>query len=125
MAILLQAELLEIKANPLRRADGVVLEAKLDHRRGPVATLLVQGGTLRQGDALIAGSEWGRVRALVSERGQRVDQALPGQPVEVLGLAGTPGAGDGFLVVDDEPRAREISTFRQRRQREAEPSSSG
>ncbi|MDH3772588.1 MAG: translation initiation factor IF-2, partial [Nitrospirota bacterium] len=119
-AILLQAELLEIKANPLRRADGVVLEAKLDHRRGPVATLLVQGGTLRQGDALIAGSEWGRVRALVSERGERVDQALPGQPVEVLGLAGTPRAGDGFVVVDDEPRAREIGTFRQRKQREAE-----
>ncbi|HEY8352256.1 MAG TPA: EF-Tu/IF-2/RF-3 family GTPase, partial [Sphingomonadales bacterium] len=101
-------------ANPNRMAEGVVIEAELDRGRGPVATLLVRRGTLRVGDVLVAGTEWGKVRALVDDRGRRVTEALPAQPVEVLGLNGTPGAGDDFVVVENEARARDIADFRTR-----------
>ena len=119
-AILLQAEVLELKANPDRAADGVVIEAKLDPGRGSVATVLVQRGTLKVGDVLVAGAVWGRVRRLVDDRGNAVDSAGPAFPVEILGLAGTPQAGDEFHVVESEARAREISDFRARRDRQAE-----
>ena len=110
--ILLQAEVLELRANPNRRADGIVVEAKLDRGRGAVATVLIRRGTLRVGDVIVAGREWGRVRALVNDRGHQVDEVRPGEPTEVLGLAGTPEAGDEFSVVADETRARDITTFR-------------
>ncbi len=116
-AITLQAEILELKANPDRTAEGVVVEAKLDKGRGPVATVLVQRGTLKVGDIFVAGAEWGRVRALVNDQGQQVSEAGPSQPVEVLGGNGTPGAGDDFSVVDSEARAREITSYRQDLQR--------
>ena len=117
-AILLQAEVLDLKANPDRTAEGVVIEAKLDKGRGPVATVLVQSGTLMPGDILVAGSEWGRVRALVNDRGEQLKEAGPSMPVEVLGLQGTPQAGDRFAVVENEARAREITEYRQRLARE-------
>ncbi len=113
-AILLQAEILDLKANPDRTAEGVVIEAKLDKGRGPVATVLVQTGTLMPGDILVAGNEWGRVRALVNDRGEQVKEAPPAMPIEVLGLQGTPQAGDRFAVVNNEARAREITEYRQR-----------
>ena len=119
-AILLQAEVLELKANPNRAADGVVIEAKLDPGRGSVATVLVQKGTLKVGDVLVAGAVWGRVRRLVDDRANAVESAGPAFPVEILGLAGTPQAGDEFHVVDSEARAREIADFRARRDRQAE-----
>ena len=118
-AILLQAELLDLKANPNRAAEGVVLEAKLERGRGAVATVLIQRGSLRVGDIFVAGSEWGRVRALIDDRGQSVELAGPSTPVEVLGLNGTPLAGDDFVVAENESRARDIADFRQRRRREA------
>jgi translation initiation factor IF-2 len=118
-AILLQAEILELKANPNRIAEGVVIEAKLERGRGSVATVLVQRGTLRVGDIFVAGAEWGRVRALVNDRGASTDSAGPAMPIEVLGLNGTPMAGDEFAVVETEARAREITEFRQRKKREA------
>ncbi len=111
-AILLQAELLELKANPDRTAYGAVIEAKLERGRGPVATVLIGRGTLRPGDIFVAGSEWGRVRALIDDRGENVESAGPAQPVEVLGINGTPQAGDDFAVVDSEARAREVTEFR-------------
>ena len=117
-AIQLQAELLELKANPGRAAEGVVIEAKLDRGRGPVATVLVQRGTLKVGDILVCGAESGRVRALVDDHGKQVKEAGPAVPVEVLGLDGTPEAGDQFAVVDSEARAREIGDYRQRKKRE-------
>jgi translation initiation factor IF-2 len=113
-AILLQSEVLDLKANPDRTAEGVVIEAKLDKGRGPVATVLVQTGTLMVGDIVVAGSEWGRVRALVTDRGEHLDEALPATPVEILGIQGTPQAGDRFAVVNNEARAREITEYRQR-----------
>ena len=113
-AILLQAELLDLKANPDRTAEGVVIEAKLDKGRGAVATVLVQTGTLLIGDIIVAGAEWGRVRALINDRGEQLKEAPPAMPVEVLGLAGTPMAGERFAVVDNEARAREITDYRQR-----------
>jgi len=119
-AILLQAELLELKANPDRPAEGSVIEAKLERGRGSVATVLVQRGTLRQGDIFVSGAEWGRVRALVDDRGEQVPEAGPAQPVEVLGLQGTPMAGDDFVVVEDEARAREVAEYRERKRREAD-----
>jgi translation initiation factor IF-2 len=119
-AILLQAELLDLKANPERPADGVVVEAKLDPGRGSVATVLVQRGTLKVGDVLVAGAVWGRVRRLVDDRGQVVENAGPAFPVEILGLDGTPQAGDEFHVVESEARAREIADFRVRRDRQAQ-----
>jgi translation initiation factor IF-2 len=124
-AILLQAELLDLQANPNRSAEGVVLEAKLERGRGPVATVLVQRGTLHVGDIFVAGGEWGRVRALVDERGQNVREAGPSTPIEVLGLNGLPLAGDDFVVVDNEGRAREVADFRQRRKRDTAAAASG
>ena len=118
-AILLQAEILELGANPNRPAEGLVVEAKLDRGRGTVATVLVQRGTLNVGDILVAGSEWGRVRALVDDRGRRLDAAIPAQPVEVLGLGGVPGAGDEFVVVESEIRARQVTSFREDQNRQA------
>jgi translation initiation factor IF-2 len=116
--ITLQAELLDLKANPDRAAEGTVIESKLDRGRGPVATVLVQKGTLRQGDIVVAGAEWGRVRAVVDDKGRQIKEAGPSLPVEILGLSGVPGAGENFVAVEDEGRAREISEFRQRRARE-------
>ena len=124
-AILLQAELLDLKANPDRPAEGVVLEAKLERGRGPVATVLIQRGTLRIGDIFVSGSEWGRVRALVDERGQNARQAGPATPIEVLGLNGLPLAGDDFVVVENEGRAREITDFRSRRRRDTAAATGG
>src|SRR6516225_9291503 len=118
-AILLQAELLDLRANPNRSAEGVVLEAKLERGRGAVATVLIQRGSLHVGDIFVAGSEWGRVRALVDDRGQNQQEAGPSTPIEVLGLNGTPLAGDDFVVAENESRARDIADFRQRRRREA------
>jgi len=118
-AILLQAELLDLTANRKRSAEGVVLEAKLERGRGAVATVLIQRGTLRVGDIFVAGSEWGRVRALVDDRGQNQQEAGPSTPIEVLGLNGTPLAGDDFVVAENESRARDIADFRQRRRRNA------
>jgi translation initiation factor IF-2 len=116
--IALQAEVLELKANPNRPAEGTVIEARLDRGRGPVATVLVQRGTLRPGDIVVAGSEWGRVRALASDTGHSVVAAGPSMPVEVLGFNGTPEAGDRLAVVDSEARAREITDYRERQKRE-------
>lgn len=118
-AIILQSELLELKANPERVADGVVVEAKLETGRGSVATVLVQRGTLNVGDIVVAGAEWGKVRALLDDTADRVKSAGPSAPVEILGLNGTPNAGDEFAVVESEARAREITEFRQRRERDA------
>ena len=115
-AILLQSEILELKANPDRPAQGVVVEAKMEQGRGSVATILVQHGTLRRGDVFVAGAEWGRVRALIDDRGNNIEEAGPSLPVEVLGLQGVPGAGDEFHVVEDEARAREVSEYRTRQQ---------
>ena len=117
-ALLLQAEVMEIKANANRSAEGVVVESKVERGRGSVATVLVQRGTLRNGDVFVAGAEWGRVRALVNDRGEQIDEAGPSLPVEVLGLQNTPFAGDEFVVVENESRAREISDYRQRVMRE-------
>src|SRR6185295_14990576 len=117
-AILLQAELLELKANPVREAQGTIVEARLDRGRGPVATALVQKGTLKLGDIVVAGNEWGRARALTNERGDQVKTAGPSMPVEILGLQGVPQAGDPFSVVADEARAREITEYRTRQARE-------
>jgi len=114
----LQAEILDLKANPDRPAEGTVIEAKLDRGRGPVATVLVQRGTLRVGDLVVAGAEWGRVRALVSDTGEPIQQAGPSTPVEVLGFSGTPDAGDRLAVVENEGRAREVTDYRARQKRE-------
>jgi len=117
-AILLQAELLDLKSNPHRAAEGVIVEAKMEQGRGSVATALVQRGTLRRGDIFVAGSEWGRVRALIDDHGQHIEEAIPGMPVEILGLNGTPDAGDEVIVVGDEARAREVTEYRQRKKRD-------
>jgi translation initiation factor IF-2 len=117
-AILLQAEILDLKANPDRPAEGTVIEAKLERGRGSVATVLIKRGTLRLGDIFVAGSEWGRVRALLDERGNNLKEAGPSTPVEVLGLNGTPLAGDDFIVAENEGKARDIADYRQRRRRE-------
>ena len=116
--ILLQSEVLEIRANPNRPAEGTVIEAKLDRGRGPVATVLVQTGTVKIGDILVAGSEWGKVRALLDDHGETVKEAGPSMPVEVLGFQGAPEAGDRFAVVDSESRAREVTDYRARQKRE-------
>jgi translation initiation factor IF-2 len=117
-AILLQAEILDLKANPDRASEGVVIEAKLERGRGAVATVLIQRGTLRVGDIFVSGNEWGRVRAIIDERGANLKEAGPAMPVEVLGLNGAPLAGDDFAVVDSESRARDVTSFRQRRRRD-------
>ncbi len=116
--VLLQSELLELKANPDREAEGTVVEAKLDRGRGPVATVLVQRGTLHIGDIVVAGSEWGKVRALIDDHGVQVDAAVPSMPVEVLGFQGAPDAGDRMAVVESESRAREVTAYRARQKRE-------
>ena len=116
--ILLQTELLDLKSNPDRLAEGIVVESKIEQSRGSVATVLVQRGTLRIGDIFVAGSEWGRVRAMVDSHGENIEEAGPSVPVEVLGLNGTPAAGDEVAVVENEARAREVVDFRQRRRRD-------
>ncbi|EJF81283.1 translation initiation factor IF-2 [Bartonella doshiae] len=113
-AILLQAEILDLKADPKRTAEGVVIEAKLDRGRGSVATVLVQKGTLYPSDIIVAGNEWGRVRALIDDHGRHIKEAVPSTPIEILGMQGTPQAGDRFAVVTHEAKAREISEYRQR-----------
>ncbi|MBM7067044.1 translation initiation factor IF-2 [Actibacterium sp. 188UL27-1] len=112
-SIALQSEILELKANPKRAASGAVIEAQLDVGRGPVATVLVQNGTLQQGDIFVVGEQWGKVRALIDDKGERVKEAGPSVPVEVLGLNGTPEAGDVLNVVDTEAQAREIAEYRE------------
>ena len=118
-AILLQSEILELKANPNRPADGMVVEAQLDRGRGAVATMLVQRGTLKIGNIIVAGRAWGKVRALISDKGKNIVEAAPSQPVEVLGLNSPPEAGDQLVVVDSEARAREITDYRTRQVRQA------
>jgi translation initiation factor IF-2 len=117
-AIILQSELLDLKADPDRPGEGVIIESKLDKGRGPVATVLVNRGTLKVGDIVIAGDEWGKVRAIVNDHGDQVPEAPPSMPAEILGLNGTPSAGDRIGVVESEARAREISDYRQRLSRE-------
>ena len=124
-AILLQAEILELKANPKRSAQGTIVEARQERGRGSVATVLVQRGTLHVGDVFIAGSEWGRVRALMDDHGKNVEDASPSMPVEVLGFQGTPSAGDDFVVVEDEARAREVTEYRQRMERDKRSAAAG
>lgn len=111
-AILLQAEVLELQANPDRSAEGIVIESQLERGRGAVATILIQRGTLHVGEIIVAGSEWGRARALVDDHGKNMKEALPSTPVEVLGLSGAPGAGEPMVVVSNEARAREITDYR-------------
>ncbi len=117
-AIALQAEILDLRANPDRTAEGTVIESRLDRGRGPVATVLVQKGTLNQGDMIVAGAEYGRIRAMLDDKGKPIKTAGPSSPVEVLGLSSVPGAGEPFVVVENEVRAREISEFRQRKVKE-------
>jgi translation initiation factor IF-2 len=117
-AIALQAELLDLVADPDRGAEGTVIEARLDRGRGPVATVLVQRGTLKVGALVVAGSHWGRVRALIDDKGATLDAAKPATPVEVLGFDGAPEAGDRVAVVESEARAREITEYRERQRRE-------
>lgn len=118
--ILLQADVLELKANPNKPARGTIIEAKLDKGRGPVATVLVQEGTLRVGDVFVAGLQYGKVRAMINDKGNRIESAYPSCPVEVIGFNGIPAAGDPFVVVKDERRAKEIAYLRQIKQREKE-----
>jgi translation initiation factor IF-2 len=117
-AVALQAEVLDLKANPDRPAEGTVIEARLDRGRGPVASVLVQRGTLHVGDIIVAGSQWGRVRALLNDKSVNVQAATPSMPVEVLGFSGAPEAGDRVAVVETEARAREITEYRDRQKRE-------
>jgi len=117
-AILVQAEMMDLKADPERSAEGVVIEAKLDKGRGPVATVLVKRGTLKRGDIVVAGSAWGKVRALLDERNAQLTEAGPSVPVEILGLDETPSPGDVFATVENEARARELTDFRARQKRE-------
>lgn len=116
--ILLQADILELKANPYKRARGVVIEAKLDKGRGPVATVIVKEGTLRVGDYVVAGTTYGRVRALIDDRGNRVEEVGPSMPAEIMGLSGVPTAGEQFYVVKDEKTAKEIASYRETRERQ-------
>jgi translation initiation factor IF-2 len=118
--ILIQSDVLELKANPDKMARGTIIEAKLDRGRGPVATVLVQGGTLKQGDIFVSGSQFGRVRALISDKGDRVEAAGPAVPVEVIGFSGVPSAGERFVVLDEERKARQVAEFRLNKQRTAE-----
>jgi translation initiation factor IF-2 len=124
-AISLQAEILDLKANPDRPAEGTVIESRLDRGRGPVATVLVQKGTLRQGDIVVAGAEWGRVRAMLDDKARATADAGPSVPVEILGLAGVPSAGEPFVAVENEGRAREIAEFRTRKLREKSAAANG
>jgi len=124
-AILLQSEILELKANPNRSAEGVIVEAKLERGRGPVGTALIQRGTLAVGDIVVAGSTWGKVRALINDRGEQVDRAGPSEPVEILGFDGAPEAGDQLAVVENEARARDITAYRLRKRREVQAAGLG
>ncbi|MBM3588095.1 MAG: translation initiation factor IF-2 [Alphaproteobacteria bacterium] len=124
-AISLQAEILDLRANPDRAAEGTVIESKLDRGRGPVATVLVQKGTLKQGDIVVAGAEWGRVRAMLDDKGRQLKDAGPALPAEILGLSGVPTAGENFITVENEARAREVSEFRQRKLREKATATAG
>jgi len=124
-AVLLQTEVLELKANPDRVAEGVVIEAKLERGRGAVATVLVQRGTLGIGDIVVAGAAWGKVRALIDDHGEQVDNAGPSVPVEILGLDSAPEAGDRFAVVTSEARAREITEYRERKYRDVRAAGTG
>ena len=117
-AILLQAEILDLRANPERSAEGSIIESRLDRGRGPVATILVQKGTLHAGEIMVAGAEWGRVRAMLDDKGRPLKDAGPSTPVEVLGLSGVPSAGEPFVVVENEGRAREVAEFRTRKLRD-------
>jgi translation initiation factor IF-2 len=117
-AILLQAEVMDLRANPDRAAEGVIIEAKLDRGRGPVATVLVERGTLKRGDIVVAGQAWGKVRALVNERGEQIPAAGPSEPVEILGLDQAPPPGEPFATVENEARARELTEYRIRQRRE-------
>ncbi len=123
--ILLQAEVLDLKANPDRAGEATIVEARLDRGRGPVATALVRRGTLRRGDIIVAGSQWGKVRALTNERGQQAPTAGPSEPVEIMGLEGVPEPGDTLQVVDSETRAREVTSYRQSLRREKHASGAG
>ena len=118
--LLLQSDILELKANPEKLARGTIIEAKLDRGRGPVATVLVQEGTLRVGDAFVCGVFYGKVRAMIDDHGGKVDAAPPSFPVEILGLQGVPQAGDSFVAVADEAKARQVAEFRRSKQRETE-----
>jgi translation initiation factor IF-2 len=117
-AVSLQSEVLDLRANPNRSGEGAVIEARLDRGRGPVATVLVQRGTLKAGDIVVAGSEWGRIRTLLDDKGETLVSAGPSTPVEVLGFNGTPDAGDRVAVVENEARAREVTAYRTRQKRE-------
>ena len=118
--LLLQADVLELRANSDRLAKGTIIEARLDRGRGPVATVLVQEGTLRPGDVFVCGTQHGRVRAMMSDKGQRIEAAGPSTPVEILGLGGVPEAGDTFVAVQDDQKARQVAEHRRGKQREAE-----
>jgi translation initiation factor IF-2 len=118
--LLLQADVLELKANPNKLARGTIVEAKLDRGRGPVATVLVQEGTLRVGDPFVCGVFYGRVRAMIDDRGNKIEEAPPATPVEILGLQGVPQAGDSFVTVTDEAKARQVAEYRRGKQRESE-----
>jgi len=118
--ILLQADILELKANPDKLARGVIVEAKLDRGRGPVATVLVQEGTLKVGDPFVCGGNYGRVRAMIDDKGRKVQSAAPATPVEILGLEGVPDAGNPFVAVTDEATARQVAEHRRGKQREAD-----
>ncbi|WP_420430352.1 translation initiation factor IF-2 [Hyphobacterium sp.] len=124
-AITLQAELLELKANPDRPADGVVVESQVEQGRGSVATVLVKRGTLKRGDIVVAGAQWGRVRALIDERNQQLKSIGPSQPAEILGLDGAPEPGELFAVVDNEARARELVDYRQRQKKQTAAAAGG
>ena len=117
-AIMLQAEILDLRANPDRAAEGSVIESRLDRGRGPVATVLIQKGTLNQGEIVVAGAEWGKVRAMLDDKGKQIKFAGPSTPVEILGLSSAPSAGEPFVAVENEQQAREISAFRQRKARD-------
>jgi translation initiation factor IF-2 len=116
-AILLQAEVLQLQANPARPGEGIVVESKLEKGRGPVATVLIRRGTLKRGDIVVAGGQWGKVRALINEHGQQVSSAGPSVPVEIMGLDGAPDPGEQIVVVESENRAREVAEYRQRKKR--------
>src|SRR5207245_256382 len=118
--ILLQADVLELHANPTRLAKGTIVEARLDRGRGPVATVLVQEGTLKVGDAFVCGLQYGRIRAMMDDKARRIERARPSTPVEILGLGGVPEAGDTFVAVQDDQKARQIAEHRRGKQREAE-----
>jgi translation initiation factor IF-2 len=119
-AILLQAEVLNLKANPNRHAVGTVVESRMETGKGSIATVLIDKGTLRQGEIFVTGSEWGRVRLMLDDKGKQIKEAVPGQPVEIMGLQGTPDAGDDFVVVENEAKARDITEYRAKKKRDAQ-----